>query len=1201
MEIFMENISVTATSALIKNAVAHIIHSSDYSNFSTGPPLNLDVDILPRARNDGSRVGRLTLPSTEVGQYFLTEYGGLYPRKDITIGSRRIRFNKSERRADAKRLAHIRRYPYNPVAGEDSAAVSPDAESHHVAVSALQFGWECRDNVFSIEWEIHCGDSGRLTLDQSRRELRIQVPESPETENSRIIAIRASQITWASAGIDNEVPVINITLDYAPMFLSQKPENAEKGGAILVGGIERESGEVTSVAGGVPPREEGKLGEAPAPAVADAASDPVLYATPGGSRGASLPVTITGAESVAVTESATQPGQIETRDTAASESSSIFRLDSEDLEFDVALAVKFVEDFMRSKKHGSNGVPSRRRHNTLDSAHARVVAYTSHAMRLVCQHHDDLSAFRKLCHAIHVGVDDSFLYPAVRRGLFSEDVQGQYEDWVCQLAWPVAFQVEALTRNLLFDLREVMIFRDVVNDMSRSPRKGTVYTATFLRYLATQAKNLWSDEGTLGNIDDATHLVEHLLSDCVRKFSPLAPQTFPDNFQCLHVIVTPTAIRMEGPYPERSNRVIRLFQANADSFLRVSFVDENGLAYSFDRLDIAGRHFDFLAYSQSALKEHAVWFVKPFEGPDGNIVTAAPIIGGLGTFDHVQSDPGLIYCPARYGARISQAFTATDASIIIDPGEIVFIDDIYDRQKEWCFTDGVGTVSRDLAQDIWGALNKKQKHRNLKPCPSAFQIRFMGSKGVVSIDDTLTGRVICLRPSMIKFEAPNSREIEVARAFDRSSPFYLNRPLIMVLEGLDVPFETIQALQDHAVASVRGSTESLPHAARFMETYGLGASYQLPSVMLSLSLLGLDSVLQDPFSDDMMTFAIYHVLRELKHHARILVPNAWNLLGIADTSGYLQEGQILAHVRTQQNESIYLEGPTMVSRSPIIHRGDVQIAHAIGKPPADSPFSSETFPHCVVFSTKVDYPKTGQPVALDKLPFPDIKKKPDWDAPETMDAADENEYYQSTSYIGRLYRRIDLRVPTLPTAKRARRQQFAEMTVDKILQAFKNDDQDDEEGGDPIRNTLERHVRDTCSIELELGQHDDDLVREIGGLFSVYRSRLQSICADNTLSRHRWAMLSEEEAVMGIIVAKCSQPRRRQGLISKLREQTAALVGSVRHQLEGERGPERSLERAWVALRISLLVDQGYFGAKSFGWLALREVFNAITVINGKD
>lgn len=46
----------------------------------------------------------------------------------------------------------------------------------------------------------------------------------------------------------------------------------------------------------------------------------------------------------------------------------------------------------------------------------------------------------------------------------------------------------------------------------------------------------------------------------------------------------------------------------------------------------------------------------------------------------------------------------------------------------------------------------------------------------------------------------------------------------------------------------------------------------------------------------------------------------------------------------------YIGGSVVITRSPAIHPGDVQIAHAIGRPPKGSPFEHEDLPNCVVFA-----------------------------------------------------------------------------------------------------------------------------------------------------------------------------------------------------------------------------------------------------------
>jgi RNA-dependent RNA polymerase len=93
--------------------------------------------------------------------------------------------------------------------------------------------------------------------------------------------------------------------------------------------------------------------------------------------------------------------------------------------------------------------------------------------------------------------------------------------------------------------------------------------------------------------------------------------------------------------------------------------------------------------------------------------------------------------------------------------------------------------------------------------------------------------------------------------------------------------------------------------------------------MLSLQKLGFD-YLDDLFFQQSLEFAIHHVLRELKQHARIPIPGGWTLVGVADVHGFLREGEIFASFKhPDSGKTVYLEGPTLISRSPTIHPGDV--------------------------------------------------------------------------------------------------------------------------------------------------------------------------------------------------------------------------------------------------------------------------------------
>lgn len=296
----------------------------------------------------------------------------------------------------------------------------------------------------------------------------------------------------------------------------------------------------------------------------------------------------------------------------------------------------------------------------------------------------------------------------------------------------------------------------------------------------------------------------------------------------------------------------------------------------------------------SALKEHSVWFVTPFVHEKYGVMTANNIRTRLGNFDVVSN------CPARYAARISQAFSATDPSITLEAEEIIRIPDIEAKDTNGeiiTFTDGVGTMSRDTAFNIARALAKHREHKRRGRYKAlrehcVFQVRIGGSKGMLSVDYKASDSAICLRPSMEKFDAPDSLDIEVAGTFERPGPMYLNRPLIMVLETLGVSIDAFMHLQAQVVADIKIAPTSLTGSAKLLQTYGLGNAFRLPSVLLGLAKAGMATPPKDGFFKRGMHFATNDALRGLKYKARIPVPDSYTLVGVADIHNVLEEGQI---------------------------------------------------------------------------------------------------------------------------------------------------------------------------------------------------------------------------------------------------------------------------------------------------------------------
>ena len=261
-------------------------------------------------------------------------------------------------------------------------------------------------------------------------------------------------------------------------------------------------------------------------------------------------------------------------------------------------------------------------------------------------------------------------------------------------------------------------------------------------------------------------------------------------------------------------------------------------------------------------------------------------------------------------------------------------------------------------------------------------------------------------------------------------------------------------------------------------------------------------------------------------------------------------------------------------------------------------FDQDCLDLCQIHSNAVDYPKSGTPVSIDSVPNPKSKRRPDWYAPETVDLDSEDsltQFYQSQRAIGKLFRAIDLpEVQTHVRDARRKRQKVRddqpEADLDEVFAALCMNDRE----GDPLESAVESRVAEFIIVE----DPDSEYVKLAIESLERYSMELQGICACNAIQRHKDATLSEEEAVVGTIVAKSSQRRRRSDAMSQLREQTGFLVRVIRDELSGDEDSSEYdwLAMAWTAWKVSRhLKDR--FGAHSYGWIALGEIFDAMRAI----
>ena len=426
---------------------------------------------------------------------------------------------------------------------------------------------------------------------------------------------------------------------------------------------------------------------------------------------------------------------------------------------------------------------TRDRVSAINDAHASIAPYAHH-LRIVPAEQDDLLEFEKICHI--VGCEPRPVrvsrVDAHAKQFFSSRDLFRVQRWIKKMDWKNAFQIEAYLRCGLLNTHDLLV--TLQKPIEEAIQYYGAESSEFLRlfYVALKIRATKMDK-------DPEECLKRVRNDHVY-IKPL--RLAPGHISCHHVIITPSRILLEGPYTTQSNRVIRHYIDHdptlAERFIRVEFRDEDHLAYRWDGdvdgtwflqqrvggilrhgFELGGRAFEFLAYSTSALREHSVWFVSPFRDPkerDEGSVTAEYIRSSLGNFSK------LLRTPSKYAARIAQAFTATDQSVKI-------------RRDQWeeqpdlgPHTDGVGTISPELADMIWKA-SRKASHKLLEHRikPSAYQFRFRGYKGVVVVDHRLEGVRMRLRESQCKFPVDNDDEspFEIARSFDYPNQVHLNR------------------------------------------------------------------------------------------------------------------------------------------------------------------------------------------------------------------------------------------------------------------------------------------------------------------------------------------------------------------------------------------------------------------------------------------
>ena len=409
-------------------------------------------------------------------------------------------------------------------------------------------------------------------------------------------------------------------------------------------------------------------------------------------------------------------------------------------------------------------------------------------------------------------------------------------------------------------------------------------------------------------------------------------------------VITPSRVLFYFPEANSSNRVTR--QYDADNFLRVRFRDEDLRKLNMSQifadmkdvyamiyaqlcagLQLCDRHFEFLAMSSSQLREHACWlFAKQ------RAVSAAHVRAWMGDFSDIK-------CIGKYAARLGQSLSSSIETFKSE--DFTVIPDMNVRDPltgvEYCFTDGIGQISKERAIHI------SEKHYSKKYI-SAFQIRFAGFKGVVAVNPDLYGQQLVFRNSMKKFDSGYAR-LDVLNIADYI-PCYLNRQVIIILSSLGVPDSAFINLQDKMLRELSNMLMYKETAASYILKYfrTSGISRAQNSVLMDYS--------RDEFFRDLLKTIRQKQLQDLIRKSRIFVSKGRILMGCIDETATLKPDEVFIQCSSQLEQEAQEEADGMrvrtsallgkhfivdkrqvvVAKNPCMHPGDVRVLRAVDVP-----------------------------------------------------------------------------------------------------------------------------------------------------------------------------------------------------------------------------------------------------------------------------
>ena len=384
------------------------------------------------------------------------------------------------------------------------------------------------------------------------------------------------------------------------------------------------------------------------------------------------------------------------------------------------------------------------------------------------------------------------------------------------------------------------------------------------------------------------------------------------------VLISPSAMVFLPHEIDLGNRVVR--EMNPDDLLRINFVDEynersiwsncTSVLGRFKNIlkgfSLLGRYYEFLGFSNSQMRNHSCWMVRVTKN-----LNAEKLRSKLGDFSKCKS-------VCKYASRLGLCFSGTHKALDIAPSQIAIMPDIESYDKKYVFSDGVGMIADDLFEKVLRNVYVKERQKI-----SALQVRICGCKGVLTRTPEISNEIY-VRKSMNKFDSEHFK-LEIC-SYAVSRPGYLNRQIILILNGLGIDNQVFETLQNTMIKELQITLSSEAAAEDYLRktdpTYYRDLIYMLQSNM--------------KFSDDvylrgMISAVFLAAVKMIKSKARILAPKSSLLMGVLDEYGVLEYGEVFIQI-TAEDSSEIITGRIAVAKNPCYHPGDIRVLEAVRRP-----------------------------------------------------------------------------------------------------------------------------------------------------------------------------------------------------------------------------------------------------------------------------